>query len=288
MKNIFFLFIFLLSVEGYACPAYSKIAASTHGQKTALNMLGPVGKLMPMEISKVEGTTGGKWYRDSQGTKWFVKHDIYYPELQSANEVIATRVYRFLGYKTPESAIVEVNGKRAVAIKDFGKLPTTTMIEASDKYAKELRVVASYLKDWDRLRVGPNNAIRPDGRYLLFDFGGTLGARAQGEHKPGQVFSSAVGSFSPEETYSQIVDGFKTDWLPFNHVWRAPISNETAKEVKLKLEGLTDDVLSQFVEEAQYSNPQDAAYMKQALIQRRDTLIEGLGKIPAKSNKVEP
>lgn len=54
---------------------------------------------------------------------------------------------------------------------------------------------------------------------------------------------------------------------------------ETAKEVRTKLEGLTDDVLSQFVDEAKYSRIEDAHYMKQALIQRRDTVIKGLEKI---------
>lgn len=83
--------------------------------------------------SKSQGLTPGFQIRDEQGERYIIKLDpIDIPELASAAEIIATKIFYALGYNAPENYIVRVNPERftvepGTQIEDgFGdKMPLT-------------------------------------------------------------------------------------------------------------------------------------------------------------------
>jgi hypothetical protein len=234
----------------------------------------PVGRLVPSRRAG-GGTTGGKWYRDEAGEEWFVKTDGQFDELQSAAEVISAKIYGYLGYRTPVTAIVEIEGRRAVAVKSLGRdLEGTTLDAENDTYFRQLHYFAALLKDWDRLRWGPNNVYLPGDRsYALLDFGGSLGSRAQGRHKPGKPFSDAIGVFENDQTGREIVDSFRTSDLPEGHPWKQELGDADRRAVARKLRLLRDEVLEHIVRQADYRREADSLYMLNALKARRDALL---------------
>ncbi len=242
-----------------------------------IKVRGPSGYLEPSS-KQAGGSQGGKWMKDQAGQYWLLKPDAGRKELQTSAEVISSAIYRYLGYSATEVAIITHEGVRYAAIKSLGSHIKTTNLQSiqGDKYFRQLHAFAAYLKDWDRLRDGPNNADLGHGKYALFDFGGTLGSRAGGASKPGETHSDAIGAFEADHSYRQIIDGYRVNWLPANHPWRQAMSVSDMQSVARRLSYLTDAAIDQIVELAEYSNPSDATYMKRALKKRRDSMLRGL------------
>lgn len=238
---------------------------------------GPSGGLKTSTKAS-EGSQKGTWAKDSDGTYWFMKPDAGSAELQTAAEVISSSIYRYLGYTATEVSLVNFAGKRHAAVKSLGNKIEKTALQkdVDDKYFRQLRGIASYLKDWDRLREGPNNADLGNGKYALFDFGGTLGSRAGGSPKPGETFSDAIGAFEANATYQDIIGSYRVNWLPNEHPWKQPFSKSDLRDLGRKFAYLTDAAIDLIVSQAKYSRSADAAYMKQALKSRRDAMIEGI------------
>lgn len=106
------------------------------------------------------------------------------------------------------------------------------------------------------------------------DFGGTLGSRALGRHKPGQVFSDAIGSFEATSDINTIYSTFGVQASP-NHPWMM-ITRTDADAVIQKFRLLSDEKIEGIVTSAKYSNQADYNYMVQALKLRRDGIISHL------------
>jgi len=238
-------------------------------------------KLKPV---RNEGRSG-VWHRDDEGRMWYLKPDEVYPELQTAAEVISSLVYRTGYYRAPYIQIVELGGKRYAAVEDLprGEI-SRDLSEIESKDIKRLRIYSALLADWDRVR-SYNSFIydRAKGDFALFDFGGTLGARAMGMHKPGHVFSNAVGSFPNTRNFDEIYGAYRLDGLRTDHQWHN-LSTGSYNEARQFLENLGDLEISLIVDAAKYSSWHDADYMKEALRNRRDALLEGLRVLESTGN----
>ncbi|EFK96153.1 protein containing Metal-dependent phosphohydrolase domain [sediment metagenome] len=238
-----------------------------------LDERGPKGSLRFK--GRGSGTMGGNWYVDEEGVKWFLKPDSHHSELQTSAEVISSRIYEHFGYTTPETVIVNIKGKRYSASKFLGKRRFADLSKnRSDKF-RQMRIIAAYLKDWDRLANIRNNFNLGNDEFASLDFGGTLGSRAHGMHKAGKVFSEAIGTFETTEDISVVYDSFKVNDLPNDHPWRNLVQND-AHQVIDKFRTLTDEKIEEIVKAAQYSDQKDAAYMIEALKKRRDGIITNL------------
>jgi len=235
----------------------------------------PKGKLSSVMFRHAGGSTGGKWMKDEDGVVWFVKKDMHYPELQTSAEPIAARIYSHFGYNTPVTYKVIIKGVHHSASRDAGE--TSGASNFSDRNTSEIRqmrVVAAYLKDWDRLANHTNNQDMPDGSLLVLDFGGTLGSRARGEYKPGNIVSKAIGSFESTEDIKTIYTSFGIS-AGNDHPWKK-ITKDDAEKVIEKFKTLTDEKITAIVKTAQYSNPSDESYMIEALKTRRNGIIKNL------------
>ncbi len=138
---------------------------------------------------------------------------------------------------------------------------------------KQLRVFAAWLKDWDRLRG--EHTFETDSDIGLIDFGGTLGSRAEGNPKPGQVFSPQIGTFEKAISGKEIYQDFDVSWIFESHAWQN-ISLFTFREAAGKLAAVSDEDIEEAVALAQYSNASDAKEMAEALKSRRDALVQYL------------
>ncbi len=238
---------------------------------------GPHGRLSFVEPAG-HGSTGARWYVDESGVRWLVKLDPVHPELQTGAEVVSSIIYRYLGYRAAKSVVLAKGKIRASATASLGSnLKTSTLVSGfRDREFRQLRYFAAFLKDWDRLRVGPNNFDLGQGQFAMFDFGGTLGARAQGEHKPGVVVSQAIGAIEGDLSLEQIVGSYRVDWLPEGHPWRQRLSIEDARDLLKRFTYLTDAVLDAAVEQAHYSQPSDSERLSLILKNRRDAMMRGL------------
>ena len=216
-------------------------------------------------------------YKDEIGQKWYLKEDLKFAELQTSAEVISSWIYRSFGYFAPETYIVHLAGRRYSASKLLPTGVDSTLQNSmpNTRNTRVMRVVAAFLKDWDRLRVGPNNRIFSDNSIALYDFGGTLGARAQGGHKPGGVFSEAIGSYLPTSDLREIYDSFDVSWLPKSHPWRAIDMDDINYAVEIFRE-FDRRKIEEIVELAQFSDRRNQIKMIEALTSRRDAIVDGL------------
>lgn len=278
----FVLAILTQSVEVFAAFNCGSLESEKYftDHKDAFATRGPVGTLTPIP-RKSYGSQKGGWFRDQNNTEWYLKPDAKTPQLQTGAEVITAAIYRYLGFKVPRTVIYIKDGVRYAAVESIGNDLTevNTPSSGGDKYFNQLRAFAAFTKDWDRLRVGGGggyNNAEVDGKFVLFDFGGSLGARAGGDPKPGEEFSPAIGTFEANLTYEQILASYRVNWLPPSHPWRQPFTIRELQDVGRKFSYLTNEAIGKIVKLGQYENPQDAAYMEQALRSRRDEMIKGI------------
>jgi hypothetical protein len=265
----------LASALAAALPCLIWIAPAAANSGCVSNRLGgPVGKLVPI-ARYAGGSTGGRWYADELRVQWFVKADVHFPELQTSAEVISSEIYSFFGYHVPETFKLKQDGVPVSVSKDIGGDAQSTDFSGLDRQeVRQLRVVAAYLKDWDRLGNAANNRLAKDGALTLLDFGGALGARARGEHKPGRVFSKAVGAFEATDDLSIIFDQFIVH-ADRTHPWNR-ITRDDVLSVVERFKLLTDEKIEEIVKRAQYSRKEDEDYMISALKKRRDGISVSL------------
>lgn len=252
----------------------SAFALSSKCEEVFTLSSGPVGQLSAIQ-RYARTSTDGRWMSDENGINWFVKKDVYksHSELQSSAEPIASQIYRHFGYRTPDTFKLIINGVHYSVSKDVGRNYTSTDFSGMDtSEIRQMRVVAAYLKDWDRLGNPANNLILEDGSLVILDFGGTLGSRAQGQHKAdGPIFSDAIGSFEATHDINVIYSSFKVKAY-HDHPWMK-INRLDALAVIQKFKLLSDKKIESIVESAQYSRSADRDYMIQALKIRRDGII---------------
>jgi hypothetical protein len=246
--------------------------------------LPPKGQLKPIDRGFGEGELAGstkpKWYVDEDGVEWLLKEDVRHKELQTSAEVISSSIYRKLGFNAPNTHIVSLDGKRYAAVRSLGKdLEASSLEQNQSKQWKLAYFVGALLKDNDRIYSAKNNFDLGDGNFALFDFGGTLGSKARGEHKemwPGwSKHSDAVGTFENTKDIEVIFGWFKDRFKPEGHAW-SNVTKEDALEAVELLKTLSDSDIESTVKMAWYSNLSDESYMIEALKNRRDGMIERL------------
>lgn len=70
---------------------------------------GPSGSVFTITRGKTQGITPGFWIKDDRGETYIVKFDPpQYPELTTAAEVIATKLFYAIGYNVPQNTIFHV------------------------------------------------------------------------------------------------------------------------------------------------------------------------------------
>lgn len=278
----------IASTPAFSAGACGKLEVQQYeaSNQEYLRPSGPKGSLKFVEKA-ASGANAGRWFVDEAGTRWLIKTDHIHPELQSGAEAVSSVIYRYLGYDAACSIVLNASkGNRVSATRTLGEnLKGSTLQKGfNDKYFRQLQYVAAYLKDWDRLRLGPNNFDLGNGEFAMFDFGGTLGSRAQGEHKPGPIVSDALGAIESDKSFEDIVGGFRVDWLPAEHPWRRGLSSADAKDLLRKFNYLTDSALTAAVRQARYSDPADATKLIDILIARRNAMIVGLERFIAEDH----
>lgn len=240
----------------------------------SLTQSGPVGKLTA-STRTAGGSNGGRWYTDERGIYWFLKKDRKFPELQTSAEVVSSEIYRHLGYVAPETVIVEINGERYSAsreLRDPEQTLATDLGNLNTTEVRQMRVVAAYLKDWDRLNQ--DNPLFSNGALAVLDFGGTLGARAMGDLKTdGAIFDNQIGSFQATNNLYVVYDDFKVE-ASKDHPWNH-LNRRDAELIVEKFKRLTDADIERIVMRAKYSNAKDSDYMISALKLRRDAIVDG-------------
>ena len=263
----------------------------------------PEGLLKKVDVKRSRGSQKSLFVKDERGQVYYLKKSLSHPELQTGAEVISSWIYRHFGYMAPETYIVEYNSQRfsASAILPEGKDTTLVNDMNNTRHMRQLRVLAAFLKDWDRLRMGPNNRVFNDGSIALFDFGGTLGSRSLGEVKPGVHFSDAIGSFGKPKVATnlfgdfvgkhpmiELFDSFTIEGLRPDHPWHQ-LSLEDVKPMLHYFRTLDTEKIRNIVEKAKYSDPRDKSQMIDSLLMRRDIfldfLVEHLSQV---TSKIQP
>lgn len=237
-----------------------------------------------------DGSTGGQWFQDAAGKRWYVKEDVIHEELQTSAEVMGALIYRHFGYNTPEIKKMVVNGRHYVAVADIGSDTQRTRFDGMNTSSvRRMRIIAAFLADYDRIGNKSNNRLHPDGSVTLLDFGGAFGSKARGQHKPGEPFSAAIGVFRGEDNIFEIMESVPLRYftmdrttnqlttlpLESNHPWRQ-LNKQDAQFVVEQMKEFTDTRIRAIVTAAGYSREADREYMIQALIQRRNTIMAGL------------
>lgn len=258
-----------------------KFASTIAGRELSKPARLPVGKLILTEHSRSRGSQNGRFYKDEAGELYYLKPDLLHQELQTGAEAISAAIYRHFDIFAPETMIVAVEGVRYSASRLLPDGRDSTLVSEMPNTSQNrmMRIVAGFLQDWDRLRVGPNNRIFADGSIGVYDLGGTLGARAQGDFKPGAVFSEAIGSFtasevgSSDQAMAKLFDTYEVDWLPANHPWRnlTPADVAAAREY---FRTLDTNKIEEIVERAAFRSTRDSRAMSDSLRKRRNTFFE--------------
>ncbi len=144
---------------------------------------------MPLKISKCKsGATPGFVGKDRRGRTYNVKmDDPLYPQLGSAAEAVATRIFWALGYHVPAAHVVTIegtgdagyDGRRAAAILYIDRASGHWQFE-DVRYRREMRalkVAAMWLNEVDH--GDTNTLLAWDGRrtvYWLIDLNSSLGS----------------------------------------------------------------------------------------------------------------
>ncbi len=232
---------------------------------------------LPRTEAAPGGSNSGRWEKDEAGAFWFAKRDLSldYPELQTSAEVIGAEIYRFFGYKTPETKKVIRDGVHWVYSKNIGSHHTPTdLLPFQDRKSRQMKFAAAYLRDFNRPGNPANNRILEDGSLVILDFGGALGSWHTGTPKRSAKFSAAIGSFSGDDSAKKMLS--ESDFPGYaEHPWHN-VDKQDALEFVSRLRELNDELITEIVMKAQYSRIEDQTFMIQALIQRRNTLVRDL------------
>lgn len=275
-----------------------------------LGWLSPPRGPWTIVTAKTVGATRGFIGRDASGRTFSVKFDDpEFPELGSAAEAIASRIYAALGYPVPAVYVVTVSGTgdprcdghRAAASEFVPGRPFGTF--SMDRFrmrreARALRLVAAWLNDTDR--SDNNTLVTLDGgrvRCWLLDFNSALGSWNGRPKEPWRgrrcawdvewqlVTLFTLGVVHPdidanEPVVSPAVGRFSASFRPW--LWRPQnpltafdrLTRSDAEWMLKRIDSLPEAQLRAIVAAAHYSHASDAEYVLQTLLQRRERLRE--------------
>ena len=233
-------------------------------------------KIFFRPASDTKGSTNSEWIIDEYGARQLIKKDVKYPHLQTSAEVISSKIYEHFGYNVPKITKSEKNGVPFVSVEEVKNVVGITDFRDQDNIKfRQLKIIAAYLIDWDRISNSNNNLVTKDSEIFLIDFGGSLGSRARGEYKPGVVSSPATGSYfhhSKDADFAAILADYSVDNVTPEHPWFR-VTDEDIIDLIPAFLRLDEDKILSIVEEAKYPLDSDKEIMKQALLMRRDAFL---------------
>ena len=260
--------------------------------------------------SKPDGVTPGFAGTDASGRKYVFKLDNeYYPELGTGADIVGSHTFWALGYNVPAECMVTISGtgdpsmerRRAIALAFIEHAQGHIIFDAL-RYRRELRALrlaAAWVNDVDRNDTNTLVAYE-DGvaRCYIIDFNSALGSwqgqpkdpwrgwqfaghvpmffvgvftlgRVTSEPDPHQpIISPAVGRFEAQL--------FKPSaWQPQwpNNAF-AHMTDSDRRWIASKIATLERPHVEAIVAQAQYSDPTDAEYIVNTLLERRDKILD--------------
>ena len=135
------------------------------------------------QISGKKGSNEGGLFKDTKlNTLHYVKWGTSLDRIK--HEACASDLYRLAGVYTPETRIIEMNGKPAI-MSDWvdGALPMTFYEMKEHNDVRSGFLVDAWLANWDVVGLTGDNIVRAGLRAYRIDPGGTLKYRAQGSTK---------------------------------------------------------------------------------------------------------
>ena len=144
------------------------------------------------QIGGQGGSNKGGLYQDTQtGQKWYIKT----PENEdfSRNEILTGKLYKLAGVDTPDTQMIEFEGKPSIASKIIDDLAADKNGLVNDKIAgvKDNFVIDAWLANWDVIGLKYDNLLVKNGKAYRVDTGSGLRYRAQGGKK-GKDFGNTV------------------------------------------------------------------------------------------------
>jgi len=258
---------------------------------------------------KASGQTEGFIGEDASGRRWMVKLDApEYPELGTAAEAIAARIYWSMGYQVPATLVVTINGtgdrrydgrRAAVSAIVTGELLGPFRMDhfRMRREMRAMRLVMAWVNDPDR---GDRNTIATaDGGRAIFyfvDFNSALGSWNGRPKDPWRghryvwdiewqwVGLLTLGLAHPDVDDAQpivspAVGRFDARFAP--KWWRPQnpcpafdrMTPADAAWMAAKMSALSDDQLRAIVAAGRFSRSEDAAYVFETLRARRARII---------------
>jgi hypothetical protein len=258
--------------------------------------------------AKARGATDGFIGRDATGRRFMLKFDhTDFPELGTASEIIASRLYWLVGYNVPVVYLTTVSGtgdarfdwRRAAAVEFVsGELFGSFRMDhfRLRREMRAMRVLCAWIHETDRSDRNTIVSVQCDfATFYLLDFNSALGSW-NGRPKP--VWSGwryvwdvewqiltlltlglARPGYDPAEpVVSPAVGRFSSHFDPWN--WRSenpltPFDRMTRNDAAWMLEKIMQisvEQLRAIVAAGEYSRAEDAEYVLETLLARRERL----------------
>ncbi len=269
----------------------------------------------PITVTEVKrgGGSAGFIGADAQGRTFLFKLDHPdYPELGSSAAVIGSRILWALGYNVPPVHVARIEGTGDPRFDGRRATASLYIVGARGhlkfdwfRYRREvraLRLACAWISDTDRM--GTNTLVVADdgpARYVLIDFNSCLGSWNGKPKAPwrGHRHEWDIGEFvmrlltlglvhapyDPEQPIvSPAVGRFDARLDPPR--WRSQVPDTafdrvTASDLRwitCKIEELDRDRVAAIVAEAELTDPNDASYLLQTLMQRREAILAAAGR----------
>jgi hypothetical protein len=251
-----------------------------------------------IEEAKSAGASAGFVGHDADGRRYLFKlDDPEFPELGSSAAVIGARILWALGYNAPHNHVVSIQGTGDRRFDGHRGVATAYLDDVIGhwkfdwfRYRREvrgLRMACAWINDVDR--VATNTLITTRGgqaAYYLIDFNSCLGSW-QGRPKPvwrGRRYASDL--FRPtrcdsdQPVVSAAVGRFDAEFDPL--AWRSQFPNTAFDHmthadllwIASKIRRLDRARLEAIVDHARFSDPGDAEYVLDTLLERRKRILD--------------
>lgn len=274
-----------------------------------IESLQPQGKLTVTKVKK-NRTSEGIWVKDEQERTFIVIFDPpFAPEMTTSAEFIGSTLMRMAGYNVPRTCICIVNGtgdplydgRRAVATLSLDHFKGGYRLAPFRSYreVRGLRLHAAWINNVDQTEQNTGMTVDQNDvcRHYVLDFGASLGSftfRPQLARLGWTRMFDAYEQFTqplydrgwrkvpweaPYKVQSPAVGYFTTNFDPDR--WQPFYTNmafiEESPEDRIwaarRIARFSDEQIETVVNLAGYSHPEDARYITQVLIARRDAIV---------------
>ncbi len=217
------------------------------------------------KVGNQMGSNPGGVYKDEEGTKHYVKFYDNTERMRSEN--LANSIYKELGIKAPDTKLVTMDGKEAIASKF---IPNPQSMSKNDitlhDDVKKGFVADAYLANHDVMGLTFDNIMRSGDSAYRIDNGGAMFYRAQGARK--SLFDQHPNDV-PEIDSMRNPEIAREAGQVYKNVREGSMKNQSDHLVKT----LTDTKLDSLVKSAGFSGADADRYGKY-LKGRRNYLAE--------------